>query len=154
MSIDLDQISELRVYMQKIMRSFVSNSMQTPCGVKVSTSFAHVLLTLHKMEDVLVNQQILAKELGLNKSSIARICSDLEKQDFIKIEMNLDDKRNNSLLLTAKGLKLATRLKDQGDQYFFSILKKIPKNKIKLLLSSLEVLTDALEQDLLQGQKK
>jgi DNA-binding MarR family transcriptional regulator len=136
------------------MRSFPTSSVQTPCGVKISTSFAHVLLTILKAQGSLINQQILAKELNLNKSSIARICTDLEENGFIKIDTNLNDKRNNTVHLTVKGLKLSERLKNQGDQHFQSILEKIPKNKINEILNSLEVLTSALEQDNKQGEDK
>jgi DNA-binding MarR family transcriptional regulator len=148
------QITVLRSHMQKIMRSFSASSVKTPCGVKISTSFAHVLLALLKAQGSLVNQQILAKELNLNKSSIARICTDLEENGFIKIETNLNDKRNNTVVLTVKGLKLSERLKNQGDQHFQSIFERIPKNKINEILNSLEVLTNAIEQDNNQGEQK
>lgn len=141
------QVSEFKLHMQKIMRSFPSSNVQTPCGVKISTSLAHVLLALHKASGEVLNQQILAKELGLNKSSIARICSDLELKGFIQIKVNDDDKRNNKILLTTKGLNLSLRLKKQGDQYFQSVLDKIPKNELNNLLNSLKILTEALEDN-------
>ncbi|MDO9182247.1 MAG: MarR family winged helix-turn-helix transcriptional regulator [Bacteriovorax sp.] len=147
MSLKDKQVSVLRSHMQKIMRSFPASSVQTPCGVKISTSLAHVLLTLFKAQDSLVNQQILAKELSLNKSSIARICTELEESGFIKIGTNVNDKRNNTVVLTTKGLKLSERLKNQGDKHFQSILERIPKNKINEILNSLEVLINALELD-------
>jgi DNA-binding MarR family transcriptional regulator len=146
-----DQLYKLRAHMQRIMRAFPSSSLETPCGVKLSTSNAHVLLAIYQANGIQHNPQILAKDLGLNKSSIARICTALEEKGFIRIEINLDDKRNNLILITAKGLKWSEKLKVQGDQYFSSVLEKIPKNKINELLNSLETLTRTIERSSEQG---
>lgn len=151
MSTNENQIDELRGNMQKVVRFFSVGASETPCGVKISTSFAHVLLTLNALKKDLVNQQILAQELGLNKSSIARTCAGLEEQGFIKIEVHGDDKRNNSIIMTAKGLKMSERLKAQGDQYFASILEKIPKNKTNEILNSIAILAEAIELTSKQG---
>jgi DNA-binding MarR family transcriptional regulator len=118
---------------------------------RAPTSNAHVLLAIYKANGIQINQQVLAKELGLNKSSIARICTALEEKGFIKVEINLDDKRNNLILLTPKGLKWSEKLIDQGDQCFLSVLAKIPKNKINELLNSLETLTRTIERSSEQG---
>lgn len=135
---------KLRFQTQKIIRFFSSNPYQTPCGVKISSSSAHILLLLLKKKDEVINQQILASELGLNKSSIARTCIELGEKGHIKIETLRDDRRNNVIILTAKGLKLAKKLENQGDLFFASVLKNIPSDKVGDVLMSLEILTEAL----------
>lgn len=138
-------VKNLRIQSQKVMRHFASNDYQTPCGIKISSSSAHVLLLLLKVKDEAVNQQILARELNLNKSSIARTCTELEENGHIKIGTDRDDRRNNIILLTDKGLKLANKLDSQGDMFFSSILQNIPLNKVEEVLACLEILNEAFE---------
>lgn len=147
------QINELRTRMQRIMRGFSPNSYQTACGVNVSPSFAHILLTINKLNDVIINQQILAKEMSLNKSTITRLCSDLEQQEFIKVGILNEDKRNKVIQLTTRGKKLAEKLKVQGDIFFENIIQEIPVNKIEKVLESLAILTDALDSSTNHGDK-
>ena len=137
-------IHDLRHYIQFIMRTFPTSSFRTPCGIKISTSFAHALLAIYNLRSLSINQQLLARELSLNKGTIARLCSDLEGQGLIKVDILEDDRRNKSIQLTGKGLKLAEKVKKQSDLYFASVLKHIPKNEIDDVLKNLEILKKAL----------
>ena len=137
-------VHNVRHYIQFIMRTFPTSSFKTPCGIKISTSFAHALLAIYNLRGISINQQLLARELSLNKGTIARLCSDLEEQGFIKVDILEEDKRNKTIQLTTKGLKLAERIKKQSDLYFESVLTNIPKNKIDDVLKNLELLKKAL----------
>jgi len=139
------EYKNLRSNAQKMMRFFSNNSCQTPCGAKISSSSAHILLLLLKMKDEVVNQQVLAKELGLNKSSIARSCTELEENGHLKIDSHQEDRRSNVIVLTSKGIKLARKLEDQGDAFFTSVLKNIPSEKVDVILESIEIFVKALE---------
>ena len=138
------QLIELRESLQKLIRLFPDSSFKSPCGVNVSTSCAYAILEINKKRDSDINQKVLAKELCLNKSSITRICAELEMNGFIKVKINNEDKRNKSIVLSAKGDKLVKRRQSQGDLYFGAILKQLPKNKISSVLESLELLSEAI----------
>ena len=144
-------IQDLRRSMQTIMRSFPSSDSETPCGIKISTSFAHVLFALYSLRGVLINQQLLARELSIDKSTIARLCGALEEQGFIKVTVFQDDKRNRTIQLSTKGLKLAKKIKKQGDVHFGSILDNIPRGKVEDVLKALKLLTKALALSSQQG---
>jgi DNA-binding MarR family transcriptional regulator len=138
---------ELQLSVQTFVRTFgLLVTKQTPCGQPVSPSYAHALMLLLAREaaGLITLQSELAEELGLDKSSIARLCSRLEADERITQKPGVDDGRSRQLELTGRGRKLATSIHAASLERFSRVLRAIPAGKRRGVLGALELLTQAV----------
>lgn len=144
---------ELRDSVQAFVRRFgLLVTKQTPCGEPVSPSVAHALMALLDREDAgtATYQHELAQLLGLDRSSITRLCSRLEADGRLEQAPGVDDARARSLRLTASGRRLAGNLRAQSLQRFVRIVEAIPVSQRQPVIDSMRLLTTAvskLEED-------
>jgi DNA-binding MarR family transcriptional regulator len=138
---------ELQVSVQAFVRSFgLLVTKQTPCGQPVSPSIAHALMAILDREEAgtLTYQHELAELLGLDRSSIARLCARLEADGRLKQEPAPDDARARLLRLTASGQRMASNIRAASLERFARIVEAIPPSKRSPLLDALKVLTAAV----------
>jgi putative acetyltransferase len=138
---------ELQLSVQGFVRTFgLLVTKQTPCGQPVSPSYAHALMLLLEREGAGLStlQSRLAEELGLDKSSIARLCFRLEADERITQKPGPQDGRSRQLELTASGRKLATNIHAASLQRFTRVLQAIPSAKRRGVLGALALLTQAV----------
>lgn len=138
---------ELQVSVQAFVRSFgLLVTKQTPCGQPVSPSVAHALMVLLDREEggVATYQHELAERLGLDRSSITRLCARLEGDGRLKQEPAPDDARARLLRLTASGQRMAGNIRAASLDRFARIVEAIPSSKRQPLLDALKVLTAAV----------
>jgi DNA-binding MarR family transcriptional regulator len=89
-------------------------------------------------------QHELAEILGLDRSSITRLCSRLEVDGRLKQEPAPDDARARLLRLSASGQRMAANLRAASLDRFERIVQAIPGSKRQPLLDALKVLTAAV----------
>lgn len=138
---------DLQVSVQAFVRSFgLLVTKQTPCGQPVSPSIAHALMALLDREEACVAtyQHELAELLGLDRSSIARLCSRLEADGRLKQEPAPDDARARLLRLTASGQRMAGNIRVASQERFTRIVDAIPASKRPQLLDAMKLLTAAV----------
>ncbi len=138
---------ELQTSIQGFVRSFgLLVTKQTPCGQPVSPSIAHALMALLDRQEagVVTYQHELAELVGLDRSSVARLCSRLEAEGRLKQEPASDDARTRLLHLTAAGQKMAGNIRTASLGRFTRIMEAIPASKRQPLLDALKVLTTAV----------
>ena len=138
---------ELQVSIQTFVRTFgLLVTKQTPCGQPLSPSYAHALMLLLDRDAIgqTTSQSELAEGLGLDKSSITRLCSRLEADERITQQTGPADGRSRLLELTARGRKLASNVQAASLERFSNVLAAIPAAKRRTVLSSLELLTSAV----------
>ncbi len=141
------QARELQGSVQTFVRTFgLLLTKQTPCGQPVSPSYAHALMLLVERESagLVTTQSELAVELGLDKSSIARLCARLEADARINQQRGAKDGRSRQLELTARGRKQATEIQGASQARFRRVLEAIPPGKRQAVLGSLQLLTQAV----------
>lgn len=129
------------------MRSFgLLVTKQTPCGQPITPSIAHALMALLEREQngVSTFQHELAELLGLDRSSVQRLCARLEADGRIKQAPAPDDARARLIQLTSSGQRLAGNIRAASLQRFTQIVQAIPASKRQPLLDALEVLTAAV----------
>ena len=144
---DDPEARELQLAVQTFVRTFgLLVTKQTPCGQPVSPSYAHALMFLLDRQDGAkpCSQTELAEGLGLEKSSIARLCSRLEADQRITQQAGPDDGRSRHLELTARGRKMAETIRAASLERFHDVLSAIPPAKRRSVLGSLELLTGAV----------
>lgn len=142
-----DTARALQESVQGFVRSFgLLVTKQTPCGQPVSPSIAHALMLLlaRQAADVATYQHELAELLGLDRSSVHRLCARLESDGRVKQEPAPHDARTRRIQLTASGQRLAATIQAASLQRFSRIVDAIPASKRQALLEALELLTAAV----------
>lgn len=138
---------ELQASVQAFVRSFgLLVTKQTPCGEPISPSIAHALMALLEREEagVVTYQHQLAELLGLDRSSITRLCSRLETGGRLEQESAPEDARARLLRLTPSGRRMADNVRAASFERFTRIVDAIPASKRQPLLEGLKVLTAAV----------
>jgi putative acetyltransferase len=141
------QARELQGSVQTFVRSFgLLVTKHTPCGQPVSPSYAHALMLLLHREagGLTTTQSQLADELGLDKSSITRLCARLESDERVSQQRLPEDGRSRQLELTGRGRKLASNIQAASLGRFRRILAAIPAPKRRGVLAALELLSEAV----------
>jgi DNA-binding MarR family transcriptional regulator len=138
---------ELQVSVQAFVRAFgLLVTRQTPCGQPVSPSYAHALMLLLDRESTGLTtlQSELAEELGLDKSSVTRLCARLEADERVTQQRLPADGRSRQLELTSRGRKLASTIREASLARFRRVLGAIPASKRRGVLAAVELLTQAV----------
>jgi DNA-binding MarR family transcriptional regulator len=89
-------------------------------------------------------QHELAELLGLDRSSITRLCSRLEAEGRLEQEPAPHDARTRRLRLTPTGQRMAANIRAASLERFARIVDAIPVSKRQPLLDALKVLTAAV----------
>ncbi len=134
--------------MQGFVRSFgLLVTRQTPCGQPVSPSYAHALMLLLERESAGVGttQTELAEALGLDKSSIARLCARLEADERATQQPLPEDRRSRRVALTGRGRKLAENIQAASTERFRRVFSAIPRSKRADVVAALCLLTAAVQ---------
>jgi DNA-binding MarR family transcriptional regulator len=138
---------DLQASVQAFVRSFgLLVTKQTPCGQPVTPSIAHALMVLleRESEGATTCQHELAERLGLDRSSVQRLCARLEGDGRIEQEPAPHDARARQIRLTAGGQRMARNIQGASLQRFSRIVDAIPAPKRQPLLDALQVLTAAV----------
>ena len=88
------------------------------------------------------SQDFFAKELCLNKSTVARTLNALEEKGYIKREPLLSDKRQFSVYPTEKMLSVLPEVKNASEEWMKLLSEGIDDNELKIFNSVLERMQD------------
>lgn len=144
----LEEVLLLRQEIQTFVRFFgLLDANKTPCGKPLSIPHAHALMILNNFKDHghEPQQKDLGRQLGLDKSNVARLCQKMEKEGHLVQEVDHSDGRALKLKLTAKGQKLALSVHDSSLNKFSQILGKIPSSKRKKVIQSFAIINQAIQ---------
>lgn len=141
------QCAALRANVQGFVRRFgLLSEDRTPCGQPLPLSHAHALLFLLGQGDpAAVVQRDLAAALGLDKSSVARLCARMEAAGHVVQTRSEADGRAREIELTAKGARVARQVDQESRERFSRILAAIPSKQRDRVLEALETLNVALK---------
>jgi len=117
---------------------------RTPCGQPVSVAESHAVLELGRESGL--SQNALAARLRLEKSSVSRIVTALERRGWVVRKRDLRDSRIVSVYLTDDGRDAAANLAASRRTKFERIFGAIPANERAAILSSLDTLVQAIRE--------
>lgn len=117
---------------------------RTPCGQPISVAEAHGLLELSREPGL--SQSGLAARLRLEKSSVSRIVTSLEKRGWVTRVRDPLDTRIVHVYLTADGLLATARLSASRQAKFERIFAGIPAAKRDAVLASLDTLVQVIRE--------
>jgi DNA-binding MarR family transcriptional regulator len=115
---------------------------RTPCGQPVSVAEAHALLELGREPGQ--SQNGLAARLRLEKSSVSRIVTTLEKRGWVARQRQPQDTRIVRVHLTGDGQDAAANLAASRQAKFERIFAAIPAAERDAVLASLDTLLGAI----------
>ena len=140
----MNEYIKFRSAFQSFARQFdAKGSVHTPCGASISPTKAHIIMEIGNSNDGVYSLKVLAVSLGLNKSNITRLIQSLEKSGFVSKVVSKSDKRIYLLKLTTKGKKICKKIEASSQIYIEELLSKIPSEKHKNIIETLEILNKA-----------
>jgi DNA-binding MarR family transcriptional regulator len=123
---------DLRQSIQRFVRAFgLLSGDQTPCGQPLAPSHAHALLILRERERLSrdgLKQQDLTSALGLDKSSITRLCTKMVDAGHLQQAPSETDGRAWTVSLSAKGRRVAETLEEASTTRFRRLAAALPAN--------------------------
>ncbi len=83
------------------------------------------------------SQEMLSRELCLNKSTVARTLNHLEEKGFIKREANAENKRETLVFPTEKMLDILPEVRAITDEWNELLVSEIPQEELTVFYSVL-----------------
>ena len=117
---------------------------QTPCGQPVAVAEAHALLELSREPGL--SQKGLAARLRLEKSTVSRIVTLLERRGWVDRRRDSVDTRIVRVHLTRDGHEAAANLAAARQAKFAKIFGAIPASERGAVLHVLHTLTEVIRE--------
>jgi len=125
--------NDLRQTIQRFIRAFgLLAGDQTPCGQPLPPSHAHALMVLLEHEETSrsegLKQQDLAEAVGLDKSSVTRLCARMMSAGHLRQAPSQTDGRAWTLSLSAKGRRVAKTVQEASLARFRRLAAALPES--------------------------
>lgn len=138
-------MGELQNALIALIRGFgLHHPEQTPCGQPVAVAEAHALMAL--MQEQPLAQGVLSNRLSLEKSTVSRLLSGLEKRGWIERDRNPDDRRIVEVALTEAGKQTAESLSTARQSKFDQVMQAIPEDQQTKVIDALQILVKAIHE--------
>lgn len=130
--------------MQRLFRRFGTLATEaTPCGKPLPMAHAHALMVLLGRRDA--SQQELGRELGIDKSNVARLCARMVEAGHVSQRPDDEDGRSRRVSLTTRGERLAREVDESSRARFGAILVALPSASREPILDALRELVAGIE---------
>ena len=140
----MDDVRELVSYLSKAERGYTKtlNREFLKAGFDLSREQYELLQVLWAEDHV--NQQTISKRLQKDKYNVTKLLNTLTKRGFVQRKMCQEDKRNNFVVLTAKGIEAKKVLTNIEEQVHADLTFTIAPQEIKSCVWVLKKLTDMM----------
>ena len=89
----------------------------------------------------------LAGLLGLDKSTMSRTINNLVELDLVLRDLDVENRRYVIIQLTENGENIFKNIEDSMNGYYKNIFNSIPENKRNQVMESIQLLTNAVENN-------
>jgi len=113
------------------------------CGVTIAQ--CHAIVEIGRTKRIALID--LADLLGLDKSTMSRTINNLVDAGLVMRDLDAENRRYVIIQLTDGGTKVFENIEDSMGQYYTSIFSSIPEDKRGQVLESLQMLTDAVQEN-------
>ena len=140
----MDDVRELVSYLSKAERGYTKtlNREFLKAGFDLSREQYELLQVLWAEDHV--NQQTISKRLQKDKYNVTKLLNTLTKRGFVQRKMCQEDKRNNLVVLTEKGIEAKKVLTNIEEQVHADLTFTIAPQEIKSCVWVLKKLTDMM----------
>ncbi|MDR0735634.1 MAG: MarR family transcriptional regulator, partial [Zoogloeaceae bacterium] len=108
----------------------------------INMSAWQILLWLTQQEGVRYNQYMLASRLGIETSHLVRLLDRMERHGLLKRQADLQDRRQNHVMITPEGLALLDKVEAEITRLHEAILADIPADSLENGARLLEQISD------------
>ncbi len=140
----MDDVRELVSYLSKAERGYtkILNKTFQSAGYDLSREQYELLQVLWEEDNV--NQQTISKKLEKNKYNSTKLLNTLCKRGYVQRKMGKEDRRNNFIVLTEKGMEARKALTQLEEQVHTDLTFTIAPQEVKSCVWVLRKLTDVL----------
>ncbi len=140
----MEDVRELVTYLSRAERGYTKllNRAFIKAGYDLSRE-QYELLRVLWVEDH-VNQQTISLRLQKDKYNVTKLLNTLTKRGFVERKMCQEDKRNNFVVLTDKGVQIQQTLNKIEEQIHLDLTFAIASEEIKSGVWVLKKLTDMM----------
>ncbi|MEI3153865.1 MAG: MarR family transcriptional regulator [Odoribacter sp.] len=140
----MEDVRELVSYLSKAERGYtkILNRAFLKAGYDLSREQYELLQVLWNEDNV--NQQTISKRLQKDKYNVTKLLNTLTKRGFVQRKMCQEDKRNNFVVLTDKGIEARKALTGIEEQVHADLTFTIASQEIKSCVWVLKKWTDMM----------
>lgn len=140
----MDDIRELVSYLSKAERGYtkILNKTFQQAGYDLSREQYELLQVLWEEDNV--NQQTISRKLEKNKYNVTKLLNTLCKRGYVQRKMGKEDRRNNFVVLTEKGMEARKALTQLEEQVHTDLTFTIVSQEVKSCVWVLRKLTDLM----------
>lgn len=144
-NIIMEDVRELVSYLSKAERGYtkILNRAFLKGGYDLSREQYELLQVLWAEDHV--NQQTISKRLQKDKYNVTKLLNTLTKRGFVRRVMCQEDRRNNFVVLTEKGMEAKKALTQIEEQVHADLTFTISPQEIKSCIWVLKKMTDMIE---------
>lgn len=141
----MNDVRELVSYLSRSERGYTKNLNKAflSAGFDISREQFELLQVLWEEDNV--NQQTISNKLQKDKYNVTKLLNTLSKRGFVQRKMCKEDRRNNFVVLTEKGIEAKKVLKEIEEQVHADLTFTIAPQEIKSCVWVLKKLTDLMK---------
>lgn len=92
-----------------------------------------------------INQQAISRKLQKDKYNVTKLLNTLTKRGFVQRTMSQEDRRNNFVILTEKGMQVQKALLQIEEQVHTDLTFTLTPSEIKSCMWVMRKLTDMMK---------
>ena len=141
----MNDVRELVSYLSKAERGYTKTLNKTfqRAGYDLSREQYELLQVLWEEDNV--NQQTISRKLEKNKYNVTKVLNSLCNRGYVQRKMGQEDRRNNFVVLTEKGLEARKALTQLEEQVHTDLTFTIAPQEVKSCVWVLRKLTDLMQ---------
>ena len=141
----MNDIRELVVYLSKAERGYTKtlNRAFQQAGYDLSREQFELLQVLWEGDHI--NQQAISRKLQKDKYNVTKLLNTLTKRGFVQRTMSQEDRRNNFVILTEKGMQVQKALLQIEEQVHTDLTFTLTPSEIKSWMWVMRKLTDMMK---------
>ena len=141
----MNDIRELVVYLSKAERGYTKtlNRAFQQAGYDLSREQFELLQVLWEGDHI--NQQAISRKLQKDKYNVTKLLNTLTKRGFVQRTISQEDRRNNFVILTEKGMQVQKALLQIEEQVHTDLTFTLTPSEIKSCMWVMRKLTDMMK---------
>lgn len=141
----MNDVKELVNYLSKAERGYTKmlNKTFQKAGYDLSREQYELLQVLWEEDNV--NQQTISGKLEKNKYNVTKLLNTLCKRGYVQRKMGKEDRRNNFVVLTEKGIEARKALTRLEEQVHTDLTFTVAPQEVKSCVWVLRKLTDLMQ---------
>ena len=141
----MNDIRELVVYLSKAERGYTKtlNRAFQQAGYDLSREQFELLQVLWEGDHIY--QQAISRKLQKDKYNVTKLLNTLTKRGFVQRTMSQEDRRNNFVILTEKGMQVQKALLQIEEQVHTDLTFTLTPSEIKSCMWVMRKLTDMMK---------